>query len=171
MRILALLLTVLAVHATAQRSGYTSPKADTEITIAGKKISIEYYAPAMHGRKVMGGLVPFGTVWCTGANWATKITTESDLEIGGLKLPKGSYSIWTVPDEKDWILIINRETGQFHLNYDQSQDFGRTKMQMKKLPDTVETFQILLKPGGGNKGRLALAWENTEVSVPITVLN
>jgi hypothetical protein len=170
-RALLLAVAVLAVCAPAQRSRYTSPKADTAITIEGKKIGVEYYAPSMHGRKVMGGLVPYGQVWCTGANWATKLTTESDLEVGGLKLPKGSYSIWTVPNEKEWTLIINRETGQFHLNYDQSQDFGRTKMDLKTLPAAVETFQVQLRAEGGRKGRLALVWENTQASVPITVLN
>jgi hypothetical protein len=162
---------ILAVPAAAQRSRYTSPRADTAVTIAGRKITVEYYAPSTHGRKVMGALVPYGQVWCTGANWATKLTTESDLEVGGLKLPKGSYSIWTVPNEKEWTLIINRETGQFHLNYDQSQDFGRTKMEVKTLPALVETFEVQLKPESGKKGRLALVWENTEASVPITVLN
>ncbi|HEX3376775.1 MAG TPA: DUF2911 domain-containing protein, partial [Candidatus Acidoferrales bacterium] len=76
------------------QSKYTSPPAKTEATIAGKKITVEYYAPSMHGRKVMGGLVPFGEVWCTGANWATKITAEAPLQMGNLKLPAGSYSIW-----------------------------------------------------------------------------
>jgi len=162
---------MLAVSAPAQRTRYTSPKADTSITIAGKKITVEYYAPSMHGRKVMGGLVPYGSVWCTGANWATKITSESDLEVGDLKLPAGSYSIWTIPDETRWTLIINRETGQFHLNYDKSQDFGRTKMELKQLPAPIETFAVQLKSEGGNKGRLALVWETTEVSVPLTVRN
>src|ERR1700687_4589443 len=80
------------------RSQYTSPPANVAATIAGKKITVEYYAPSMHGRKVMGGLVPFGEVWCTGANWATKITAEGNLQMGGLKLPAGSYSIWTLPN-------------------------------------------------------------------------
>src|ERR1700693_6149757 len=71
------------------RSKYTSPPASASISIAGKQIGIEYYAPSMHGRKVMGGLVPFDVVWCTGANWATKITTEGNLEMGGLRLPAG----------------------------------------------------------------------------------
>jgi len=163
---------VLAMTALAQprRSPYTSPQAESAVTIAGKKISVEYYAPSAHGRKVMGGLVPYGQVWCTGANWATKITTEADLEIAGLKLPKGSYSIWTVPNEKEWTLIVNSETGQFHLNYDQSRDFGRTRMAVKTLPSPVETFKVQLTSSGDNKGTLALIWENTEASVPMTVL-
>ena len=81
-------------------------------------------------------------VWCTGANWATKITTEADLDINGLKVPKGSYSIWTLPSDKQWMLIINKQTGQFHLDYDQSQDFARVKMNVKTLPSPVETLKI-----------------------------
>jgi hypothetical protein len=164
----AIFFGLAVVSAQAQRN--TSPPAETSATIAGQKISVEYYAPSMRGRKIMGGLVPYGMVWCTGANWATKITTEAPLDLGGLKLPKGSYSIWTLPTEKEWTLIINSETGQFHLDYDKTKDFGRTKMNLKKLPSPVETFKIQILPAGGNKGTLALSWENTEASVPITVL-
>src|SRR5271169_3243760 len=95
---------------TAQAQRFTSPPAEASASIAGAPIKVEYYAPSMHGRKVMGGLVPYGVVWCTGANWATKITTEADLDVNGLKLPKGSYSIWTLPGEKEWKLIINKQT-------------------------------------------------------------
>jgi len=170
--ILALGIVAIVTRAARLQFGsrYNSPPASVAATVAGKRISIEYYAPSMHGRKVMDGLVPFGEVWCTGANWATKITTEGNLEIGGLKLPAGSYSIWTVPNEKEWTLIINKQTGQFHLNYDSSRDLGRTKMEVKKLPAPVETFTIELKPDTGNKGTLALLWETTEASIPFTVV-
>ena len=157
-------------YAQFERSKYTSPPANISTTIAGKKITIDYYAPSMHGRKIMGGLVPYGQVWCTGANWATKITTEADLQMGDLKLPAGSYSIWTLPTDKEWMLIINRQTGQFHLYYDPSRDFGRTKMNLKTLSDPVETFKIDLRSDGGNRGTLALNWETTEASIPFTVL-
>ena len=143
--------------------------ANVAATIAGKKITIEYYAPSMHGRKIMGSLVLYGEVWCTGANWATKITTEANLQMGGLKLPAGSYSIWTLPNATEWTLIINKQTGQFHKDYDSSTDFGRTKMNLKTLPDPVETFKIDLRSDGGNKGTLALDWEKTEASIPFTV--
>ena len=159
-----------AVYAQFGRSKYTSPPASVAATIAGDQINIEYYAPSMHGRKVMGGLVPFGVVWCTGANWATKITTQASLEMGGLKLPAGSYSIWTLPNQNEWTLIINKQTGQFHLYYDSSQDFGRTKMNLKTLAAPVETFKIELRPDGGNKGTLALLWETTEASIPFRVV-
>ncbi len=150
-------------------SNYTSPPANIAATIAGKKITIDYYAPSAHGRKIMGGLVPFGEVWCTGANWATKITTEANLQMGGLKLPAGSYSIWTLPNANEWTLIINKQTGQFHKDYDSSTDFGRTKMNLKTLATPVETFKIDLRSDGGNQGTLALVWETTEASIQFTV--
>jgi len=165
----AVAITAIVAHAQFSYGRYTSPRANTQVTIDGKQISVAYYAPSMHGRKVMGGLVPFGEVWCTGANWATALTTDADLEMGGLKLAKGSYSIWTIPDEKEWILIINKQTGQFHLDYEQDRDLGRTKMNLKTLSTPVETFKIQLSSAGGNKGTLALAWEKTEASIPFTV--
>jgi hypothetical protein len=164
-------LSLFATIAVAQRSRYTSPEAKSSLVVAGKAIKVDYYAPSMHGRKVMGGLVPFGAVWCTGANIATGFTTDADLEIGTLRLPKGTYSIWTLPGEKEWTLIINKESGQFHLNYNSSLDFGRTKMNLKTLHDAVETFRVDLRNDGGNKGTLALVWEKTEASIPFTVLN
>lgn len=164
----AFILTVLP--SMAQRGRYTSPEAKTTATIGGKVFTVDYYAPSMHERKVMGGLVPYGQVWCTGANIATAFTLGSDIQMGDLKLPKGSYSIWTLPTENDWTLIVNKETGQFHLNYKASLDFGRTKMKLKRLDTPVETFRVDLRSDGGNKGTLALVWERTEASVPFTVI-
>jgi hypothetical protein len=167
---LAALFSFSLTPAMAQRGRYTSPEAKTTATIAGKVFTVDYYAPSMHGRKVMGGLVPYGEVWCTGANIATGFNLGADIQLGDLKIPKGEYSIWTLPTEKEWTLIVNKETGQFHLNYKPSLDFGRTKMKLKTLPDPVETFRVDLRSDGGNKGTLALVWENTEASVPFTVL-
>lgn len=164
-------LAALAFVTSASAQRYTSPPTSTSAVIDGNHITIDYYAPSMHGRKIMGALVPYDEVWCTGANWATKITTQASLDINGLKVPKGSYSIWTLPNERQWMLIINRETGQFHLNYDESQDFGRVKMNLKSLASPVETFKIDLESSGGSKGTLSLLWENTDAWVPITVLH
>jgi hypothetical protein len=149
---------------------HTSPPASSSIAIAGKKIRVDYYAPSMHGRKIMGGLVPFDEVWCPGANVATGISTEADLRINDIKLPKGSYSLWAIPGEKDWTLIINKQTGQFHLDYDSSADFARTRMDVKKLESPVETLRIDWRAAEGNRGTLALVWETTEASVPFTVV-
>ncbi len=159
---------VLAGTAVGQR--FTSPPANAGVKIAGKQIGVEYYAPSMHGRKIMGELVPFGEVWCPGANVATGLTTEADLQIGTLKVSKGAWSIWAIPGEKEWTLILNKQTGQNHLDYDAAEDFGRTKMTVKTLATPVETFRIELNSNGGNKGTLSLIWETTEASIPFTVL-
>jgi hypothetical protein len=151
-------------------SRYHSPPASATATIGGKVIRIDYYAPSMHGRKIMGDLVPFGEVWCTGANWATQITAPADLMLGDIKLLKGSYSLWTIPDEKEWTLIVNKETGQFHTDYNPEADFARTKMKVKTLDEPVERFTIALRPGNDNHGTLALIWEKTEASVSFKVL-
>ena len=174
----ALLLAVVALavtgvtHAQFGGSRYTSPPTNTEATIGGKKITVDYYAPSMHGRKIMGSLVPFDEVWCTGANWATKITTAGNLQIGALKLAAGSYTIWTLPKRDEWQLIINKQTGQFHLDYDESRDLGRTKMNVKTLAEPVETLKIEVRPdpASANKGTLAVLWEKTEASIPFTVV-
>ncbi len=166
------LVTIASCESSAQfghRSRYTSPPAHAENMVGGHKITIDYYAPSMHGRKIFGALVPFDTVWCTGANYATKITSDAALQMGDLKIPAGSHSIWTIPDANQWTLIINNQAGQFHLNYDESRDLGRTKMSIRPLATPVETFKIEIRPDGGNKGTLALDWEKTEAYMPFTV--
>ena len=160
----------LLAPALAGQAQVLSPRMTTSVTIDGKKITIGYGAPSMRGRKVMGGLVPYGEVWCAGANDATSIDTEADLEIGGMRVPKGSYTLWALPNAGEWKLIVNKETGQWHTEYRERFDLGRVKMNVKTLPAPVERFKIDLAAAGGNKGTLALSWETTEASVPITVL-
>jgi len=147
-----------------------SPPMSASVTIGGKKLQVDYGAPSMRGRKVMGGLVPYGVVWCAGANDATTLMTEADLDIAGLKVPKGSYSLWTVPGKTDWTLIINKQTGQWHTEYDESRDLGRVKINVKPVGSPVERFRIELAQSGPNKGTLSLIWENTEAWAPFTVL-
>jgi len=117
----------------------------------------------------MGDLVPYGQWWRTGADSATMFRTDADLDIGGLKVPKGAYSIYTLPGAKEWQLIVNKQTGQFGTEYDEKQDLGRVKMNLAQTPAPVEKFKIELLSTGGNKGLLKMTWERTEVSVPITV--
>lgn len=161
-------LLMLAGTAAAQR--FTSPPAKASAMIAGKQITVDYFAPSMHGRKIIGSLVPWGKVWCPGANVATGLTTEASLQIGTLKLPKGTWSIWAIPEEKQWTLVVNKQSGQHHLDYEAAEDFGRTKMTVKTFAAPVETLKIAVSADGGNKGTLAIIWENTEASIPFTVL-
>lgn len=169
-RVQSLLAAALLLAATAAAQRFTSPPASAEVTIAGKKITVDYYAPSLHGRKMLGNYVPYGRVWCPGANVATGLTTPVDLQFGSIKLPKGTWSIWAVPGDKEWTLIVNKQSGQHHLDYDPAEDFGRTKMNVKTLASPVETLRFELTSNGGNKGTLALIWETAEVSVPFTIL-
>jgi hypothetical protein len=147
-----------------------SPPASASAVINGKKLTIAYSAPSMRGRTIMGALVPYGHWWRTGADNATTFQTEADLDIGGLRVPKGTYTLYTLPGAKEWLLIVNKQTGQFGTEYDEKRDLGRVKMTMAQTPAAVEKFKIELSALGGNKGLLKLTWERTEVSVPISVL-
>ena len=147
-----------------------SPQAETSALIAGKKIEIKYSSPRMRGRKIMGGLVPFGQVWRTGADSATTMSTQADLQIGTLKVPKGNYTVYTIPTATEWTLIISKELGQWGTDYHPNLDLGRTKMSAKTLDRPVENFKIELSPAGGSGGVLVMTWEKTQASVPITVV-
>jgi hypothetical protein len=160
---------VLLLGCAATAPAQMSPPATANVVINGKKLAISYSAPSMRGRKIMGGLVPYGHWWRTGADSATTFQTEANLDIGGLKVPKGAYTIYTLPGAKEWLLIVNKQVGQFGTEYDEKQDLGRVKMTLAQTPAPMERFKIELLPAGGNKGLLKMTWERTEVSVPITV--
>ena len=166
---LALLVTTAAFAQEAKKP--LSPPAKASATLGGKQISIDYSAPSKRDRAIIGGLVPYGQVWRTGANAATTLTTATDLMIGTIHVPAGTYTLYTIPGEKEWTLIVNKQTGQWGTKYDQAQDLGRTKMAVTPVKDTVETFAISLDPTPkkNNQGTLALTWENTRASVPVMV--
>src|SRR5271157_84965 len=149
-----------------------SPPADTSVTINGKTIAIKYSAPSMRGRKIFNGagaLQPDNTIWRAGANEATALHTDADLDIGGLAVPMGDYTLFVWLDPAQWKLVINKQTGQFGTEYTQAQDLGRVPMTMSKPPAPIETFKMTVSSAVGNQGKLQLEWENVIASVPITV--
>jgi hypothetical protein len=146
-----------------------SPPAETSVSIAGKMIKIDYSAPSMRGRKIFGGLEPYGRVWRAGANSATALHTDATLDIGGLTVPKGDYTLFVYLDPKQWQLVVSKATGEWGLDYDPSHDLGRVKMEMSKPAKPVETYKMTLSSLGGNKGKLELAWENTVADITFTV--
>ena len=144
-----------------------SPPATAEVTLKGKQITIKYSRPSMRGRKIMGDLVPYGQVWRTGANDATALTTPIDLNIGGTNVPAGNYTIFTLPSADTWKLIINKQTGQWGLEYHEDQDLARVDMQKSQLSAPVEQFTISFKKKGEDSADLVLEWETTRLSVPV----
>ncbi len=155
---------------------FQSPPAQTEATIGGKTLSIHYSAPSVHNRKIFGpggrisqdGTYP---VWRAGANSATSFHTDADLDIGGLKVPKGDYTIYVLVEDPDhWQLIINKQTHQWGLTYNQNMDLGRVKMTMSKPPAKIETYKMTLSSTGANTGTLQLEWDEHVAAVPIKVV-
>jgi hypothetical protein len=167
------MLLVLALgYANLAFAQFVSPASTTSVIIAGKNLKIDYCAPQLHNRKIFGGLEPYGKVWRAGANDATAFHSDADLTIKTLNVPKGNYTIYVWLDPKQWQLIINKQTGQWGLEYDQARDLGRIPMDMSKPPAPIDAYKMTLSSLGKdapNRGKLQLEWETTIASVPIVV--
>jgi hypothetical protein len=163
---------VIASAAPAVAQG--SPAANATLSLNGKVVEIRYAAPSVRGRQIFGdgGLLskdPTYPAWRAGANAATILRTEGDLDIGGLNVPAGTYTLYAwVKDPNAWELIVNRQTGQWGLAYDAARDLGRVKMTMAKPPALIETLKYTLTDKGGGKAELRLEWENHIATVPLT---
>jgi hypothetical protein len=165
------LVMLIAVLGMAQqppqdKSKRPSPPGTAEVTLKNKKITIDYSRPSLKGMKVGQELAPYGKVWRTGANEATALNTAIDLNIGA-RIPAGKYTLYTLPSEGTWKLIINKQTGQWGTHYDESQDLARVDMKKTTLPQSVEQFTISFDKKNENAANLNLDWENTRVSVEI----
>ena len=149
---------------------YTSPRGAAGLSLNGKKVAVDYGRPSMHGRKIFGELVPYDQVWRTGANEATHFTTETDLLLGNVTVPKGTYTLFTLPSPQGWKLIVNRQTGQWGTPYKpeyEKKELARIDLQREALPTAVEQFTISLDPSGEG-GVLKLEWEQTRASIKFT---
>lgn len=145
-----------------------SPAATAEVTLDGKNITIHYNSPSMRGRKIMGELVPYGNVWRTGANPATTLITKANLKIGTLEVPAGTYTIYTLPSAAQWLLIVNKQTGQWGTIYNENQDLGRTPMKSNTLPAPQEKMSLSFENTKGNSTELHVKWETTDEYVNVT---
>ena len=153
-------------HAAAPHTPL-SPPAQATVTLDGKQITVNYSAPSMRGRKIFGGLVPYGQVWRTGANAATTLITPVDLTIGGTKIPAGSYTLFTVPNPNRWVLIVNSKTGEWGLAYDKSRDFARIPMELTTLPSPQEKMSISFENTQGAHTQLHIRWDTADAWVPV----
>jgi hypothetical protein len=170
-------LLFVAATLSAQQNPPKSPPATEAATIAGKTITITYNSPGVKGRAghifTKDGLIGKDStypVWRAGANTATKLQTEVDLKIGSLAVPKGDYSLYVdISNPDHWVLIINKQTGQWGTKYDKTQDLGRVKMTMSKPLALVENLKYTLSDLGGTTGKLTLEWENHSASVLLAV--
>src|SRR6202166_4673604 len=150
------------------KSQRPSPAAHVEFNFAdGKTITMDYSSPEAKGRKIFGGLVPYGQIWRAGANEATTFVVGSDVTVGGKPVPAGKYTIFTVPGEDKWTLVISKKTGEWGTAYPgPDNDLARIDMKVSKTSAPVENFTIAFDQSG-NGCTLRMEWENTRASVDI----
>ncbi len=165
-------LLAIATFASAQmghdKSKRPSPPASATCKFSnGKTVKIDYSSPRAKGRKIFGGLVPYGEVWRTGANEATTFVSDVTVNVGGKDVPAGSYTIFTVPEADKWTLIINKKTGEWGIPYKyESDELARVPMSVSKMSAPVEDFTIAFEQAG-SKCTLRMEWENTSAKVEV----
>jgi hypothetical protein len=168
-KIYSVILCVCFLSQAFAQKPIVSPRDSVKINFNGKLIAIHYGKPSMLGRKIFGGFVPYYKVWRTGAGAATLLTTEADLEVDGAVVPRGTYSIYTLPAEERWKLIINKQTGQWGTTYLPQLDLARIDLTVKKLKTPVEVCTFKLEKNGAGSGTLRIEWEKTSLSVPFHI--
>ncbi len=146
-----------------------SPISLSAVTVDGGYMKVVYGAPYINERDVFGGLVPFGQVWRTGANEATEITFTKDVVFGGTEVKAGTYSVFSVPGEGEWQIILNKDLGMWGAyTYKEASDLIRVKGAVSALAETMDPMRIQLKNEEGTV-QFILTWAKTAVTVPITV--
>jgi Protein of unknown function (DUF2911) len=156
------------------KSKRPSPPANAQCKFSdGKSVKINYSSPRVNDpkthqpRKIYGGLVPYGQIWRTGANEATAFVADTDLNVGGKDVPAGSYTIFTVPEQDKWTLVISKKTGEWGTDYaGEKEDLARVPMSVSKTPSPVENFTISFDQKG-SACTMNLDWENTRASVEV----
>jgi hypothetical protein len=151
-----------------------SPLDSVMFSIGGAPVKICYGRPSARGRAMIGGsYVPYGSLWRTGANEPTMIHTTVALMVAGIRIDPGSYSVYTVPGQGQWRLILNRSTSQWghESNYNavvREGEVGRTSVPSERLPRHVEQLTIRVQAAGRDRAVVLLEWERTQVMIPIT---
>jgi hypothetical protein len=131
-----------------------SPRDTVRATVGAARVTVDYSRPARRGRTLVGGLLPYDQVWRTGANAATQLSTSAPIELAGVPLHPGTYTLWTLPTRGGVSLIINGQSGQWGTEYRADQDVARRPMTVDSLPANVERFTIRIEPAG----RLVMEW-------------
>jgi len=160
---------VVFSFAQKDKSQRPSPPAQAQCQFSdGKTITVDYSSPRAKGRKIFGDLVPYGEVWRTGANEATTFVTTANLKARNLAIPPGNYTIFTIPNQGKWTLIINKKTGEWGIPYKyESDELGRVDMKVSQAPSMVENFTISFDQMG-NSCTMNISWENTKATADFT---
>ena len=158
----------LAAEKASGAVGTLSVADSVKVEAGGANVRVDYSRPAKRGRVVFGEVVPYGEVWRTGANAATVLATDKALDFGGIVVPAGKYSVWTLPTKSGWTLILNSQSGQWGTEHDASKDLYKIALAVEPLPDVVERFTINVLPRDTG-GVLQLDWDTTRASVGFAV--
>jgi hypothetical protein len=137
--------------------------------IGAATFTVDYGRPLVRGRVLLGNILPYDYVWRTGANAATQFTTTAPITLAGMRVPAGMYTLWTVPRTHGADVIVNRETGQWGTDYDDSKDLGLAHLSTETLASPVEMFTISITPSSAARGVLAMAWGPFRWTAPIEV--
>lgn len=170
--IVALAVVLASFSSEAQvKTPQSSPMAKIDQVVGLTDVKIEYSRPSTKGRTVYGDLVPFGKNWRTGANGNTTISFSEDVTIGGQKLKKGKYALYTTPKADKWDVIFYTDTNNWGLpeTWDESKVALRTAVKPETLNKSVESFSIFLNNLSNDAGVLEISWERTMVSIPFEV--
>lgn len=158
-------------NASVEQAGQRpSPLGETSFTLGGQEAKLCYGRPSARGRKIMGGLVPYGTPWRMGANEATALHLPFAARVGDVQVEPGDYSLYAVPAEGVWTIVVNRQADRWGIpiNGDvRSADVGSFQRQVDPMSDMVETLTYVWMPEGAGSGRIVMTWEHTRLEIPL----
>jgi hypothetical protein len=169
--ILLVLVSVVTATNAQIKTPQPSPTSKTEQIVGLTNVTVEYSRPGMRGRTVFGDLVPYGKLWRTGANANTKITFSDNVTIDGKELKKGTYAIFTIPNEKSWEVIFYSDANNWGTpqNWDESKVAAKTTVDIYEMPMKIETFTITFDDLATGSAVLGILWENVYVGVKFEV--
>jgi hypothetical protein len=157
----------VSVRAATQRARI-SPHEQTSAVIEGTRVTITYGRPSMRGRTIFGALVPYGLVWCPGADEATTLDSTRALQFGPLRVPAGPHTMWMLPTADRWTLIISREASGFHTQYHEQTDLGRVGLAKRALDAPVEQLTFAITQNSSSTGIITMTWAMTAASATFT---
>ncbi|MDO5655533.1 MAG: DUF2911 domain-containing protein [Flavobacteriaceae bacterium] len=148
-----------------------SPAATVKQNVGLSEITVEYSRPSAKNRSIFGDLVPYNQLWRTGANSATSISFNSEVNFGGKTVPAGTYALYSIPKANEWEIILYKDTKVWGApkTLDENQIATKSVQKSVKISPAVESFQITFDDLRNNGANLVISWENTMVKVPITV--
>jgi hypothetical protein len=165
---------MIAVSANAQelKMPAASPSSTIKQEFSTSNIEISYSRPSVRGRKIFGDVVPYGQVWRTGANGATKVTFGEDVSVNGKEIKAGTYAIYTVPGEKEWKVIINTGVSNWGVSgFNEKDDVATFTVPVIKTTETVQTFTMSIDNITSRSAEISMAWENSKVVMKVVADN